>query len=118
MLEYAKATGNHKDLTSGVVRFIYDTFPRRVEEILSTKARCDQFRNFVREFVKSRTDVGVGSSEGKVVVVGHSMFFRVYTTQEEFWRTKFNLETNNFYAGPDQCHTLMNCEVYPDLTWN
>ena len=101
MIEYAKVTGNSNDLTRGVVKFIYDTFPRRVEEILSTKARCDNFRMFVREYVQSRKDVGVGSTEGKVVVVGHSMFFRVYTTQEDFWSTKFNLETNNFYAGPD-----------------
>ena len=101
MIEYAKATGNSNDLTSGVVKFIYDTFPRRVEEILSTKARCEEFRKFVREYVQSRKDVGVGSTEGKVVVIGHSMFFRVYTTQEDFWHTKFDLETNNFYAGPD-----------------
>lgn len=49
----------------------------------------------------SRTDIGIKSDDGKVVVVGHSMFFRIYTTQEEYWHTKFNLETNNFYAGPD-----------------
>lgn len=80
LLEYAKATGNNEDLTSGVVQFIYDTFPRRVEEILSTKERCDSFRKYLREFLSKRTDVGVSSNEGKVVIVGHSMFFRVYTT--------------------------------------
>jgi hypothetical protein len=77
--EFAKANGN-EDLTGGLMQFIYETFPRRVEEILSTKWRCDEFRKFLRAYVKSRADVGESSDAGKVIVVGHSMFFRVYTT--------------------------------------
>lgn len=49
----------------------------------------------------------------KVAVVGHSMFFKVYTTHESYWHDPKNLNT---FAGPDQSHTLMNCEFYPDLS--
>ncbi len=82
---------------------------------MNIKVRSDSVKRFMNEFVAQQgTTVGPAVDDGKIAVVGHSMFFRVYTTEEVYWSTKFNLQTNNFYAGPDQCHTLMNCEVYPD----
>ena len=53
---------------------------------------------FLKELVKNRRDLGNGKEDGKVAVVGHSMFFRVYTTKEEYWNTN---GYNKGYAGPD-----------------
>jgi len=73
------ASGN-SDFTSSLVKLIYDTFPKQNEEILHVKQRCDLIKMYLKDLVQSRKDLGQGKEEGKVAVVGHSMFFRVYTT--------------------------------------
>jgi len=36
-------------------------------------------------FVKSKADIGLESEKGKVGVVGHSVYFKVYTAKDDYW---------------------------------
>ena len=53
---------------------------------------------------------------GKVGVVGHSVYFKVYTAKDDYWTQKFDSIHFNHYPDEDYSVHLKNCEVYPDLT--
>ena len=59
---------------------------------------------------------GEGVSDGKLVVVGHSAFFKVLTARQEYWDTEFKDRKSKFYNMlPDRkyCAVMDNVEAYP-----
>ncbi len=36
-------------------------------------------------FVRSKNDLGSEGNKGKVGVVGHSVYFKVYTAKDDYW---------------------------------
>jgi len=43
------------------------------------------FRKDLVEFLQSKGDIGFDSDMGKVGVIGHSVFFKVYTARDDYW---------------------------------
>ena len=74
-----------KDYTQAVLETIRSIFPAKFESILNIKDRSDSFRQDLATFVQGRNDLGMGSQMGKVGVVGHSVYFKVYTAKDDYW---------------------------------
>ena len=66
------------DTTEALMQLINETFPSKLEQIPNLKHRCDVFRHYLKLYLAAQPKT---ESEGKVAVVGHSMFFRCYTTE-------------------------------------
>lgn len=66
--------------------------------------------------VDNEPGVGIGAKQGKVGVVGHSITFRVYNSQPEYWSHKYCLREWDHYPCADMSYQMMNCELYPDQT--
>lgn len=49
-------------------------------------------------------------------MVGHSVFFKVYTASEAYWTDIYDEETHDKYPCDEYSPTMMNCEIHPDLT--
>jgi hypothetical protein len=50
------------------------------------KQRTDSFRNDLRQFLKLNEKIfGALPQQGKVGIIGHSMFLKVYTTKIDYW---------------------------------
>jgi len=50
------------------------------------KQRTDSFRNDLRQFLKLNEKIfGPLPQQGKVGIIGHSMFLKVYTTSNYYW---------------------------------
>ena len=49
-------------------------------------------------------------------VVGHSVFFKVYTASEAYWDEVYCEETNDKYPCEEYSLTMMNCEMHADRT--
>lgn len=84
---YGKIMQRHRenkvDTTEALMQLINETFPSKFEQIPNLKHRCDMFRHYLKLYLNSSEGgggIGVSADQGKVAVVGHSMFFRCYTT--------------------------------------
>jgi len=102
---------NNFDKTDATMQCVNDTFPAAIESIENVKMRCDAYQKFMQEFIKTQ-DVGANVDQGKIAMVTHSMFLRIYTTEDVYWTRDYPSQPNPL---PHQYHTMMNCEVYPDL---
>jgi hypothetical protein len=60
---------------------IRETFPAKFESVLNIKMRCDEFREDLEDIVDATDGVGMVAKQGKVGVVGHSVYFRVYNAR-------------------------------------
>ena len=87
---------------------------------MEVKSRVDLFRKDLCLFLDQAkkngdVDYNTQANGSKVCIVGHSMFLRVFTTEEAYWNDIYNSETYNKFPPDNMCHLLMNCEIYPDL---
>ena len=58
------------------------------------KQRADSFRNDLRQFLKLNEKIfGPLPQQGKVGIIGHSMFLKVYTTSKDYWESPKNFNT-------------------------
>lgn len=49
-------------------------------------------------------------------MVGHSVFFKVYTAQDAYWEQIYDSVTHDKYPTEEHSLTMMNCEIHPDLS--
>ena len=67
------------DYTAAILDIINDTFPKRLESITNIRARGDIFRShLVSQLLSNKNEQRIG-------VVGHSVFFKCYTAESEYW---------------------------------
>ena len=95
---------------------IRDTFPDRLETVLNIKNRGDVFRySLIKDLSTGKYSNGNGR---KIGVVGHSVFFKVFTVNQrvsDFWDKVYDEETNDVYPGEEHGSlTMMNCEIHAD----
>ena len=102
------------DYTGAIVDIINSQFPDRLETILNIKQRGDSFRNKLIKELQESKEFQIDSEGSKIGVVGHSVFFKVYTADEIYWEDIFDEETNNKYPCDQHSLTMMNCEIHPD----
>ena len=99
------------DYTGALIDIIHNTWPERFESISNIKMRADNFRNRLIQF-----DLQDAQRASKVGVVGHSVFFKVYTAEPEFWEDVYCWDTNDYYPSDKFSLTMMNCEIHADRT--
>ena len=95
---------------------IRETFPAKFESVLNIKKRCDDFREDLQEIVEATDGVGMVAKQGKIGVIGHSVYYRVYNAQQKYWTEKYDPVTWDHYPDSTMSYQMMNCEVYPDQT--
>lgn len=98
---------------------ILQTYPERVESALNTHLRCQNFKEFLRDFIEKNC----AQDESQVAVVGHSQHFSYLTaTRWPLLDSSFEEESEGPCAGPigyDYTQApidykfLSNCEFYP-----
>lgn len=79
---------------------------------MNIKQRADFFRKQLLNFLHSDGDIGFG----KVGVVGHSVFFKVYTAKNEYWTQMYDASTFDHYPDTKWSTHLKNCEIVADTT--
>lgn len=75
-----------KNFNTTLIDVICETFPKKFEDILNIKQRGDVFRKRLLNFLDLDDKIGFG----KVGVVGHSVFFKVYTAKTEYWTQMYD----------------------------
>ena len=72
------------DYTGAAIDTITTIFPARLETIPNIKERGDKFRKqLLREVNTGKYQMAADGQ--KVGIVGHSVFFKVYTASEHYW---------------------------------
>ena len=72
------------DYTGAAIDTITSIFPSRLETIPNIKERGDKFRKqLLREVNTGKYQMAADGQ--KVGIVGHSVFFKVYTASEHYW---------------------------------
>lgn len=59
-------------------------YPKPIESIEDTYKRVKEFKQYLKDFINNSPN----NHEGKIGVVGHGAYFRIYTTKEEFWTSQ------------------------------
>jgi len=77
--EFASANGI--DESSAIFETIKETFPAKFESVLNIKQRCDDFRLDLEDLVDNTSGVNVVAKSGKIGVIGHSVYYRVYNAK-------------------------------------
>jgi hypothetical protein len=83
---------------------INQNFPAKYESVLNIKKRCEKFRVDLEEIVGSTDGVGIAAKKGKVGIIGHSVFYRVYNARKEFWTDKYCPINWDHFPGSDFSH--------------
>ena len=92
-------------------------YPQEAEAFGKVKLRTDIIRKqFVEEVEGKPEKFGMGGQDGKLAIVGHSIFFKILTTVPEFWDKVYSDPNHELYhalPSNDYSATLSNCEIYP-----
>ena len=102
----------HTDLETVIIDTLREMFPMEQETIEFTSHRAIAAKQEMFDYVKSDKKFGNGMDDGKLAIVGHSMFFKLLTTKEEYWNTIFRDPThpmNGMLPNADYSFFLLNC---------
>ena len=105
------------DYTAALIDVINNTWPDRLESILNIKLRAETFRaKLIKELNQNPKKFTQQANGPKLAVVGHSVFYKVYTASPEFWESVYCSETHDVYPSDQYSLTMMNCEIHADQT--
>ena len=83
---------------------IEDIYPTDVETVESVYRRSLRLKEDIREYCEE-------NKEGKMGLVSHSVFLRIYTCDDDYWKDEKNI---NVMPPFEKYKSLRNCEFYPD----
>jgi hypothetical protein len=86
---------------------ISQTFPKSIEKMSYTNGRVQLMKQFMRDFIQN-DHLETVTSEGKIGIVGHSYFFKLWTG---LWYD----EQLMYRKQPKEYVWLENCELFPDV---
>lgn len=74
-------------LEDACLSFVEKNHPLVIESINSIYHRTLSVREYLKQYLLNHS---AEIEEGKVCLVAHSSFFRIYTTKDEFWQMEAN----------------------------
>lgn len=98
---------NCRNAFDEVIEHAQNIHPAHIETVSNVINRIDK----VKQMIKSDFLEGIFDGDNKLVLVGHSAYFKL-------WTGKWNTDISNLdvIPEPDDFKFLQNCEMIPDPT--
>jgi hypothetical protein len=99
--------GGTEHLDTAMYLEIRDRYPGQIESFKHVHKRVENSKKDLQEFLDS---IHLNEDE-KVAVVAHSMTFRFWIAEEQYWQRDDAFEQT---PPPEVSYNVRNCEFYPD----